>query len=105
MKQINEFIFFTSRWARLFLIVMFFVSQNPVMVYSRPIQSLQEVNDALEEETENVIQTGRLIANIILVIAFVFLMLNIAFKVMDNSKATVIFLFILFLRGLYEVIF
>ncbi len=105
MKHINELILFASRWARLFLITLFFISHSPALVYSNPPQTLSEVNDALEEETNNVIQTGRLIANIILVISFVLLMLNIAFKVMDNSKATVIFLFILFLRGLYEVIF
>ena len=66
---------------------------------------LSEINDALEDETENVVQTGRLVSNIIVVIAFVLLMLNIVFKVMDNSKATVVFLFILFLRGLYEIVF
>jgi len=105
MRQISKAVFDVFRWIRYVLLALFLVTQMPEMVYSQSPQSLQDVNDALEDATDNVIQTGRLIANIIVVIAFVMLMLNIAFKIMDNSKATVVFLFILFLRGLYEVIF
>ena len=105
MGQISKAVFEVFRWIRYVLLALFLVTQMPEMVYSQSPQSLQDVNDALEDATDNVIQTGRLIANIIVVIAFVMLMLNIAFKIMDNSKATVVFLFILFLRGLYEVIF
>ena len=105
MRQISKAVFEVFRWIRYVLLALFLVTQMPEMVYSQSPQSLQDVNDALEDATDNVIQTGRLIANIIVVIYFVLLMLNIAFKVMDNSKATVVFLFILFLRGLYEVIF
>jgi len=105
MRQISKAVFEVFRWIRYVLLALFLVTQMPEMVYSQSPQSLQDVNDALEDATDNVIQTGRLIANIIVVIAFVMLMLNIAFKIMDNSKATVVFLFILFLRGLYEVIF
>lgn len=105
MRQISKAAFDVFRWTRYVLLALFLVAQMPEMVYSQSPQSLEDVNDALEDATDNVIQTGRLIANIIVVIAFVMLMLNIAFKIMDNSKATVVFLFILFLRGLYEVIF
>ncbi len=105
MRQISKAVFEVFRWIRYVLLALFLVTQMPEMVYSQSPQSLQDVNDALEDATDNVIQTGRLIANIIVVISFVLLMLNIAFKIMDNSKATVVFLFILFLRGLYEVIF
>lgn len=105
MRKLSEIALHMFRWARYIMLAMFLVTQVPQSVYSQTTQSLEDVNDALAEETDNVIQTGRLISNIIVVISFVLLMLNIAFKVMDNSKATVIFLFILMLRGLYEVIF
>lgn len=79
--------------------------QQPEVAVSQRQPGLEEINDALEDETDNIIETGRQVSNIIVVIAFILLMLNIAFKVMDNSKASVVFLFVLFLRGLYEVIF
>lgn len=85
------------------LLASILMCSAPEVAYAQT--GLSEINDALEDETDNVVQTGRLVSNIIVVIAFVLLMLNIVFKVMDNSKATVVFLFILFLRGLYEVVF
>jgi len=117
MKKIQKSNYKIFRWIRYSLLAMILLTSVPgwgsglgpafgsEMAYSETPQSLDDINDALEDETNNIIQTGRLISNIIVVISFVMLMLNIAFKVMDNSKATVIFLFILFLRGLYEVIF
>lgn len=87
------------------LLVLLFVIVLPEFAVAQNNPGLGEINNALENETDNIIETGRLIANIIVVISFVLLMLNIAFKVMDNSKAVVIFLLILFLRGLYEIIF
>ena len=104
MRKISEIVYRVIRGVRYFLLAVFLTTQMPQVVYSYP-QDLEDINDAIERETDNIIQTGRLISNIILVISFVLLMLNIAFKVMDNSKATIVFLFILFLRGLYEVIF
>jgi len=105
MRRIAYLSFDILRWFRYLVVATIFFIQAPDEMKCQAAQSLEEVNDALAEETENVIETGRLIANIVVVIGFVMLMLNIAFKVMDNSKATVIFLFILLLRGLYEVIF
>ena len=93
------------RWCRYIFLAAYLVIQVPSEATAQRPTGLSEINDALEDETDNVIQTGRIIANIIVVISFVLLMLNIVFKVMDNSKATVVFLFILLLRGLYEVIF
>ncbi len=105
MKKTIENPTILSRWTGYLLLAIFFTLQAPQPAYNQSSRGLEEVNSALEDETDNVIQTGRLISNIIVVISFVLLMLNVAFKVMDNSKATVIFLFILLLRGLYEVIF
>ncbi|MEQ9218922.1 MAG: hypothetical protein RLO17_12820 [Cyclobacteriaceae bacterium] len=91
---------------RLGFLIMVLSIYVPMPVYSQDNNTnLESINDALSEEAENIIETGRIVANIIVVIAFVLLMLNIAFKVMDNSKATAVFIFIIVLRGLYEVIF
>ena len=105
MKTFIERSSVVLRWARYLLIAVFFAVQAPQIVYSQSASGLEEVNSALQDQTDQVIQTGRLVSNIIVIISFILLMLNIAFKVMDNSKATVVFLFILLLRGLYEVIF
>ena len=105
MKRINSVLSPTRKWLLYVLLAALFYIQVPEVVYSQRPDGLEEINDALEDQIDNVIQTGRLISNIIVVISFILLMLNIAFKVMDNSKATVVFLFVLFLRGLYEVIF
>ena len=105
MKTFIERSSIIIRWIRYILIAAFLAIQAPQIVYSQSSTGLEEVNSALQDQTDQVIQTGRLISNIIVIISFILLMLNIAFKVMDNSKATVVFLFILLLRGLYEVIF
>ena len=105
MKTFGKSILGILRGSRNLALGLFLLFQIPEASYSQRPAGLQEVNDALEDETENVIQTGRLVGNIIVVISFILLMLNIAFKVMDNSRATVVFLFVLFLRGLFEVIF
>jgi len=105
MEKVRYIFMSLLRLIRYALLATLFYVQVPEAVHSQQPRGLEEINDALEDETDNVIQTGRLVSNIIVVIAFILLMLNIAFKVMDNSKATVIFLFVLFLRGLYEVIF
>tara|TARA_Y100001972_G_scaffold93178_1_gene114223 strand:- start:1235 stop:1552 length:318 start_codon:yes stop_codon:yes gene_type:complete len=95
-----------SDYLKLAFLVMVLSVFTPVLVHSQDNNTnLESINDALSEEAENIIETGRIVANIIVVIAFVLLMLNIAFKVMDNSKATAVFIFIIVLRGLYEVIF
>ena len=104
MTRFNRFLL-PLKWLRYALLASLCYVQTPEVSYSQNPNGLERINDALEEETDDVIETGRLVANIIVVIAFVLLMLNILFKVMDNSKASVVFLFILFLRGLYEVIF
>lgn len=103
MKKFNVIVQSILRFWRYALFASLLTCTTPELVYAQT--SLSEINDALEDETENIVQTGRLVANIIVVISFVLLMLNIVFKVMDNSKATVVFLFILFLRGLYEIVF
>ncbi len=103
-KKVNQFSDFV-RWIRFIFLALYLGFQTPIVVQSQDQPNLSTINEALEEETDNVIETGRLVSNIIVVIAFVLLMLNIVFKVMDNSKATVVFLFILLLRGIYEVIF
>ncbi|MEQ8552117.1 MAG: hypothetical protein RIC06_10510 [Cyclobacteriaceae bacterium] len=93
-------------YLKLVLFVTALIIYVPVPVYSQDNNTnLESVNEALSEEAENIIETGRIVANIVVVIAFVLLMMNIAFKVMDNSRATAVFIFIIVLRGLYEVIF
>jgi len=95
-----------SDYLKLAFLVMVLSVFTPVFVHSQDNNTnLESINDALSEEAENIIETGRIVANIVVVIAFVLLMLNIAFKVMDNSRATAVFIFIIVLRGLYEVIF
>ncbi|XOV91527.1 MAG: hypothetical protein ACFHWX_15095 [Bacteroidota bacterium] len=93
-------------YLKLVLLVTALIIYVPVPVHSQDNNTnLERVNEALSEEAENIIETGRIVANIVVVIAFVLLMMNIAFKVMDNSRATAVFIFIIVLRGLYEVIF
>jgi hypothetical protein len=105
MRKLIKPALLVFKWARYVIVVSFILSQAPEVAVSQTPHSLSDINAALEDETDNVIETGRIVANIIVVVSFVLLMLNVAFKVMDNSKATVIFLFILLLRGLYEVVF
>ncbi|MEQ8879215.1 MAG: hypothetical protein RLQ12_06260, partial [Cyclobacteriaceae bacterium] len=93
-------------YLKLVFLVMVLSVYIPVPVYSQDNNTnLESVNEALSDEAENIIETGRIVANIVVVIAFVLLMMNIAFKVMDNSRATAVFIFIIVFRGLNEVIF
>ncbi|MEQ8339146.1 MAG: hypothetical protein RIA62_17425 [Cyclobacteriaceae bacterium] len=95
-----------SDYFKLVFLVMVLSVYMPAPVHSQDSNTnLESVNEALSDEAENIIETGRIVANIVVVIAFVLLMMNIAFKVMDNSRATAVFIFIIVLRGLYEVIF
>ena len=105
MKTYDKIIQGVRHRLRYLALAIFLAAQVPQISYPQSPAGLQEINDALQDQTENVIETGRLVGNIIVVISFILLMLNIAFKVMDNSRATVVFLFVLFLRGLFEVIF
>jgi uncharacterized Tic20 family protein len=95
----------TKQYLRYFHLAIFLSLSTSPVVFAQQAPSLSEVNDALDDQTSEVARFAQIAARIIVIIAFVLLLANLVFKTVEQSKAIVAFLTILFVWGLFEIIF
>lgn len=96
-----------ARWSRyVFLACMLTLQTAPVtMVYAQDAPGLSEVNDNLEDQTNEVLRLAKIICRILAIIATVLLLANLVFKKVEQSTAFTTWFLVLFVWGMLEIIF
>ena len=88
-----------------YILMAVFLTLECASVQAQSAPNMSQVNDALEDQTSEVARFALIVSRILAMVAFVLLLANLVFKTVEQSKAIVGFLVVLFIWGLFEIIF